>query len=305
VDTKHKSSTEVSKMDINTFVVTVYCVIDDWLKGKRVRQRGPQPRLSDSEVLTLEVVGAFLGLDNESSLYRYFCRHWSSWFPALRQVHRTTVTRQMANLCWVKEQLWQALLPQLLYDPQLSFVDSFPLPACRFARAHRCRRLRGLASFGRDDLTRGTFYGLRAHLRVCYPGVIVAFALAPAHVHDLHFVEPLSEKASGILLADRNYWSPQLRERLAQQGLILSAPYKSAKREPSPYPFLLTRLRRRIETVIGQLTERFQAKCLRARDVWHLSSRWLRMVLSHTLAIYCCQQAGLTSPLAFARLLSD
>lgn len=292
-------------MDITTFVITIYCFVDDWLKDKRLRQRGPQPTLSDSEVLTIEVVGAFLGIEHESQLYWYFRQHWGEWFPALCQVHRTTFTRQMANLWRVKEQLWQALLEQVLYDHKLALVDSFPVPVCRFARAYRCRRLRGLAAFGYDDPAKQTFYGLRAHVRVCYPGVLVGLQLAPANLHDSHFVEDLTANTSGIVLADRNYWSPPLTERLAQQGIQLSTPYKSAKRQPKPYPFQLTNLRRRIETVIGQLTERFHAKRIWARDMWHLSSRWLRMLLSHTFAVYCCQQVGLRSPLAFAQLLKN
>lgn len=287
-------------MDISMLMVTVYCFVDEWLKDRHLRQRGPQPTLSDSEVLTIEVVGAYLGIECESHLYQHFCRYWGNWFPTLHQVHRTTFTRQMANLWQVKEQLWQALLEPVLYDPQLAFVDSFPVPVCRFARAYRCRRLREMAAFGYDELAKQTFYGLRAHLRVCYPGVIVGLELAPANVHDSKVVEDLTEQTSGTLLADRNYWSPPLTERLAQQGVTLSAPYKSAKRQPKPYPYWLTNLRRRIETVIGQLAERYHAKRVWARDVWHLSSRWLRMLLSHTFAVYCCQQAGLDSPLAFA-----
>jgi hypothetical protein len=37
---------------------------------------------------------------------------------------------------------------------------------------------------------------------------------------------------------------------------------------------------------------------------WHLWSRWQRKLLSHTLAVYLCQQAGLGS-LRFADLLSS
>lgn len=37
---------------------------------------------------------------------------------------------------------------------------------------------------------------------------------------------------------------------------------------------------------------------------WHLWSRWLRKILSHTMAILLCQRAGL-SPLQFARLLTS
>jgi peptidoglycan/LPS O-acetylase OafA/YrhL len=32
-----------------------------------------------------------------------------------------------------------------------------------------------------------------------------------------------------------------------------------------------------------------------ARDAWHLWSRWQRKLVSHTLAVYLCQQAGLGS----------
>jgi hypothetical protein len=291
-------------MDITTFMITVYCFIDDWLKGKRIRQRGPQPTLSDSEVLTMEVVGEFLGIDDETALYRYFRRHWAAWFPRLQEVNRTTYTRQMANLWRVKEKLWQAVLEHITYDPHLAFVDSFPVPVCRFARAYRCRKLRELAAFGYDELAKQTFYGLRAHVRVCYPGVIVALELTPANVHDTAVVDDLTEQFTGTLLADRNYWSPKLTRCLQAQHIILLTPYKSSRRQRQPYPYWLTNLRRRIETVFGQLVGRFHAKQVWARDVWHLSSRWLRKILTHTFAVFCCQQQKLDSALAFDRLLS-
>ena len=49
-------------MDLSTFIVSVFCLIDDRLKDLRVRQRGPSPEISDSEVLTIEIVGQFLGI---------------------------------------------------------------------------------------------------------------------------------------------------------------------------------------------------------------------------------------------------
>ena len=291
-------------MDITTFMITVYCMIDDWLKVKRVRQRGPQPVLSDSEVLTMEVVGEFVGIDDERGLYDYFCRHWAAWFPNLPSVNRTTFTRQMANLWRIKQDVWQALLDQIAYDPHLAFVDSFPVPVCRLARAYRCRKLPGLASFGYDELAKQTYYGLRAHVRVCYPGVVVACELTSANLHDTTTVEDLTEGFTGVLLADRNYWSPKLTQRLQPQGILLLAPFKSARRESHYFPYWLTNLRRRIETVFGQLVGRFHAKQVWARDRWHLLSRWLRKILAHTFAVFCCQQMGLSSSLAFADLFS-
>jgi hypothetical protein len=70
-------------VDLNTFIVSVFCLVDDSLKGQRLRSRGPAPRLSDSEVLTIEIVGEFLGLDTDKGIYLFFRRHYREWFPAL------------------------------------------------------------------------------------------------------------------------------------------------------------------------------------------------------------------------------
>ena len=169
-------------MDATTLLITVYCLIDDWLAGRRLRQRGPTPVLSDSEVLTIECVGEFFGIDTDKGIYEHFRRHYHDWFPALGRIHRTTFDRQAANLWAVKAQLRQQLLTRIGFDPAISILDSFPVPACRFGRADRCRRL---AAFGRDEGAKQTFYGLRAHLRVCWPGVITDARLVPANLHDL------------------------------------------------------------------------------------------------------------------------
>lgn len=84
----------------------------------------------------------------------------------------------------------------------------------------------------------------------------------------------------------------------------LLAPYKSKKREEKPWPRWLVQKRRRIETVFSQLVARYRAKKVWAKDRWHLTSRFMRKVLSHTMAVYFCQQVGM-SPLRFAELLTD
>ena len=293
-------------MDCTTFLVTVFCLIDDWLKEQpRLRQRGPSPVLADSEVLTIEVMGAFLGINTDKGLYLYFRRHYGDWFPKLREVHRTTFTRQAANLWLVKARLWRYLLTQIEYDAAVSIIDSFPVPVCRFARAYRCKRLRSWAAWGYDEVTKQKFLGLRAHVHICWPGVIVGFALHPADIHDLRVAEDLLPPTEGWALGDRNYWSPAVQERLRGRGVRLIAPYKSRVRQAHPWPRWLTHTRRRIETVIGQLAERFHAKRVWARDTWHLCSRWLRRVLSHTFAVLLCQRTGLDSSLQFAQLISD
>jgi hypothetical protein len=292
-------------MDINTFMVTVFCLIDDWLQGQQIRRAGFAPTLHDSEVLTMEVVGEFLGYEADSQLWLYFRQHWSDWFPGLREVDRTTFVRQAANLWRVKEQLWQALLSQIAYDPYIRVIDSLPLAVCRFGRAYRCRRLREWSGWGYDDAAKHAFFGLRIHVVIAYPGVIVASALHPADVHDRWVAEDLLAGGQGYVMGDTNYWSPDLQARLERQGTYLITPRKtSVKRERHPWPRWLIHARRRIETVLSQLTERFHVKQVRAQDAWHLCSRWLRKVLSHTIGVFLAQQAELDSPLQLAELLS-
>jgi DDE family transposase len=291
-------------MDARTLLITVYCLIDEWLAGRRLRQRGPTPVLADSEVLTIECVGEFWGIDTDKGLYEHFRRHYRDWFPALGRIHRTTFARQAANLWAVKAQLHRHLLGQVDFDPAVSLVDSVAMPICRFARAYRCRRLREVAAWGHDEVAKQTYLGLRAHLRVCWPGVIVDGRLAPANLSDLAVGQDLLENMAGWALADRNYGSLRLAEQLQAQGGWLLAPPRGTRRSGQRPPPWLTGKRRRVETVIGQLTGRYQLKRVWARDPWHLWSRWLRKLLSHTMAVLLCQRAGLGS-LRFADLITS
>ncbi len=291
-------------MDTTTFLITIFCLVDDWLQGQTMRQRGPAPTLRDSEVLTIEIMGEFMGIDTDKGLYLHFRRHYSDWFPALRRITRTTFVRQAANLWAIKYRLWQVMLERLNFDPLISLVDSFPMPVCRFARAPRSKLIPGWTAFGHDQVARQTFFGLRAHVRVSWPGVISGISLAPANVHDLEVAKEVLEGTKGWVLADRNYWDPDLMSELQTHGIWLLAPFKKAGLEKQPWPRWLKHMRYRIETVFSQLTDRFHAKKVWARDAWHLLSRWLRKILGHTLAVYLCIHAGL-SPLRFADLLTD
>ncbi len=64
----------------------------------------------------------------------------------------------------------------------------------------------------------------------------------------------------------------------------------------------LSRLRYRIDTAFSQLTERYSIKRVWARDLWHLTSRLVRKVLSHTVAFLLNHQVG-NPPLQLSKLL--
>jgi hypothetical protein len=293
---------------LDSLIIAVFCLIDDALPRVtpgRLRRRGPRPVLADSEVLTVELVGEYLGLDRDAEVFSYFRRHYSQFFPGLRAVHRTTFARQAANLWRVKEALWQHMLPLTGCDPAWALVDSFPVAVCRFARAPRSRTFRGEAGFGKDHNVKQTSYGFRLHARVAWPGVVTRLSVCAADASDVAVLEELADETAGVCLGDRNYWSPELHAQLRGRGLEMLVPFKKATHDPAPERSRrIASIRYRIETVFSQLCERFRVKRVWARDLWHLSSRLLRKVLAHTAAIILNRAQG-HEPLRLAELLTN
>jgi hypothetical protein len=66
----------------------------------------------------------------------------------------------------------------------------------------------------------------------------------------------------------------------------------------------LIKVRRLVETVIGQLTDHLHMAKVRARDLWHLTSRINRKILAHTMGIYLNRMLG-REPLQFDGLIVD
>jgi len=300
-------------MTFADYLLHLFYLVDTEYKALnlgRLRRRGPRPALGDSEVLTMELAGEFMGIDTDLGIYRFFRRYHLAEFPALGRVHRTGFARQAANLWRVGQLLQQRLLGRLpLLDAMsgeaLWLVDSFPLHACKFARAKGSKLFKGSAAFGHDHLVRNTFFGFRIHVRCSDRGAVARIDLTPADVSDSAAAAALAPPGGGVGIGDRNYWAPDRQGELARQGFLLLAPYRHKSKDPAPaLSALLTRFRRTIETVIGQLAERFHAKRTWARDLWHLCHRLGRKVLSHTAALVLNHEAG-NPPLQLALLVDD
>ncbi len=283
-------------------LLEVFCLVDDQLQALNtgpLRRRGPQPTLSDSEVITLELVGELWKLDADKDLFRFFRLYHRREFPALAAVTRTTFARQAANLWRVKQLIQQRLAAHLAGGDPVWLVDSLPIDACQFARATFCERFAGQADYGYCHLRKRTFYGFRLHLRVSRDGVILGYQLAPARAGEKAVLPELGLPPGSVGVGDRNYWSPDLRERLAAAGVTLLAPYYQKTRDPDPRRSArLSAVRYRIETVNGQLAGRYNIKRTWAKDLWHLCHRIIRKILSHTVAIVLTARAG-HQPLQF------
>lgn len=291
-------------MTFEDYLLHLFYLVDGELEAlkselslRRLRRRGPEPTLHDSEVIAMELAGEFRGIDTDEGIYDFFRRYHRPEFPALASVCRTTFARQAANL-WRVKQLLHERLRRLLPSAGeadgagvLWVVDSFPLRVCRFRRAPAHKLFRGLgAAYGRDPTDggrEGRFFGFRVHLRTCDRGFCAAAELAPGNVTDLPLARELAPPGGGVGLGDRNYWSPEGQAALLRgHNFLLLAPFRKKRHDPRPmFSKLLSRLRQVIEPVIGQLAGRFNCQTTWARDLWHLTSRLARKLMGHTAAV--------------------
>src|SRR3954451_21920855 len=73
-------------MDLDSFLVSLYVLIDDWWKAERScapREVGRPTSLSDSEVLTLAILAQWPRFRGERDFWRFANAHLRSYFPTL------------------------------------------------------------------------------------------------------------------------------------------------------------------------------------------------------------------------------
>jgi hypothetical protein len=125
-------------MPTEDLIITVYCMVDDLLKDtlgeQRLRERGFTPSLTDSEVITMEIVSEFLSIDTDKGAWKYFMNHWKKLFPKLGS--RSHFAKHASNLWNIKQQLHKHLAKQRgAFSDLLHLAGGFPLPVCHFKRA--------------------------------------------------------------------------------------------------------------------------------------------------------------------------
>jgi hypothetical protein len=293
------------KMNLNDYIVNVFCKTDDFMKKyfpqRTLRQRGPMPQLSDSEVLTMEIVGEMIGIDTDKAIFKFFKRFYIDYFPNLGC--RVTFARQAAKLWAIKQQLFKHIAER--FQDTIVVLDSFPIHVCRFVRARGSKLFKGIARYGKETGNQ-TFYGFRLHVKINSIGMIQSVELTAANVHDIRMVNELTVDDRGLLLADRAYLSEPLKQQLLkEQGLELSVPTKygeSTELSPEQLRFR-KRIRRLIETVGNQLINNLHMMKIWARDLWHLNNRICRKILAHTFSVLFCLREGI-KPLSFSKMLT-
>jgi hypothetical protein len=297
-------------MPLENFIIAVFCQVDDFLKksglcGRALRKRGFSPKLSDSEVLTMMIVGEIMGRDTDKGIWRYFRQHWCTLFPMIGS--RTNWAREGADLWVAAQDLHQVLAAELgAMSNHLHIVDGFPMRTCVVTRAYRSRLFKGATSWGYCASKKEHYYGLHGHILIDFNGVVVGIEVTAANVSERDVVWGLVDgKIRGMLLGDKGYIGEDYQNELRiETGINLQTALRSNMQEDRDPKFIqaLKTKRRLVETVIGQFVEGFNIEKIWARDLWHLTCRIGRKILAHTVGVFFNRMLGRDS-LALADLI--
>lgn len=127
-----------------------------------------------------------------------------------------------------------------------------------------------------------------------------------ANVDERVVAPDILDNIQGLLGADKGYISPDLSQYCFKRCIDLQTPFRKNMSDNRPVSVVnrLKKARRNIETVIGQLSERFNMQKVRAKDLWHLSHRFMRKILSHNFCFIINKELG-NPPLQFELLISS
>jgi hypothetical protein len=145
-------------MPIEDFIIHVFCGVEqsyqEIIGEVRLRRRGFEPKLSDSELIAMEIAGEFLGIDTDKGIWKYFRTPRQRWFPQLGS--RANFVKQSANLWAVKQHLLQRLSVNLGgFSAPIHIVDGFLMPVCLFVRVPQSQCFKGSATFGYCAMKKG------------------------------------------------------------------------------------------------------------------------------------------------------
>ncbi len=183
-------------------------------------RRGPEPRLSASEIMTIVIHFHQQGYRDFKSFYQKHVRkHLRHEFPELVSYSRFVelMPRLLLVLCAYLQNRFGSCTG-------IAFVDSTPLAVCHNRRIERHRVFKNLAARGKS--TMGWFYGFKLHLIVNELGELLAVHLTPGNIDDRNPLAAMSENVFGKLFGDKGYLSQPLFERLFERGLELITPVR-------------------------------------------------------------------------------
>lgn len=226
--------------------------------------------MHDSEIVTIALVGELLTIDSENVWSGYCKKNVRELF--LKFPCRTRFNRTHRGLFKVIEIIRKGLNELLCtqYDNH-RIVDSMPIYACKFGRAHFHKTFKGVPAYGRCASKKETYYGFKLHTLNILDGYLTDYIITPANIDDrLALWDLVENKTNLTLIADKGYIGEQHAIALFKERKITLITMKRNNTKfqfPKEFRQLLFKKKRLIETVSSQLTEQLNISKILAKSM--------------------------------------
>jgi Transposase DDE domain len=257
----------------------LFCLVDDayvHLNPRAGRYRSLK-RLADSEVIALALFQQLRGIESQRSFLRDAERFFSHLFPGVVGLHPSSFHRRVRRLRRFLEPLRREILSEMVGEPETLLVDSTLLSVL-----HPRQVPQGSGFPGAAWVRWGSFsvYGVKLHLLCAANRIPVSYELTPANVADVSLTEELLAEAAlgeGVarrLLGDLAYRSEELRETLAEMGIVLATERSERRRG----------VRQRVEIALSSLKRVFGVGETLATTLVGLATRIAAKMTAYTYA---------------------
>jgi hypothetical protein len=260
-------------------LTVLFCLVDDAYVHLNPRA-GRYPslkRLADSEVIALALFQQLRGIESQRSFLRDAERFFSHLFPGVVGLHPSSFHRRVRRLRRFLEPLRREILSEMVGEPETLLVDSTLLSVL-----HPRQVPQGSGFPGAAWVRWGSFsvYGVKLHLLCAANRIPVSYELTPANVADVSLTEELLAEAAlgeGVarrLLGDLAYRSEELRETLAEMGIVLATERSERRRG----------VRQRVEIALSSLKRVFGLGETLATTLVGLATRIAAKMTAYTYA---------------------
>ena len=114
---KNKHFYRIELMPLQDYIINVFCLIDDLylelFQNAKIRKSGYAPILLDSEIITMLLIGEFLGMPENKKIWLHFKSNYLFYFPNLSNVKYKIFNKQATNLWHVIKIIHEKLLTKI------------------------------------------------------------------------------------------------------------------------------------------------------------------------------------------------
>jgi Transposase DDE domain len=275
--------------DLDLLLTMVFYVADNLLPAGRANARRS---LTDSEVVTLLVAQAIMGVTSDRRFVRVARKHLVHLFPGL--IGQSGLHKRRARLADALEQVMVALAQECpgFWD-ELVLLDSTPVECARSRETVKRAGANQLddaianaAGYGYCRSHSRFFFGMRLHTAFGPDGTPRAVRLVGADRREREValeLLPSTLRGGETVIADKGYAGREFAAAIGDLGATLARPARADEPGRGPH---ISSIRQRIESIYWTAKDLLTLERHGARTLHNLRARILQRLLTLAACVY-------------------